>query len=430
MYLLFARRQAAILCCSILFICACNGDIGDQNGGGATPDAGGDRDAAGDPDAGYEVDAAPPVTRSGTVAITDTRITNFDGVGGALVSIRFVDDQTVTVPALPGFDTDPPIGTCHITVYDDAAGDRGPTLVDEGPVTVTGTGSDDFICSFAPPTGDYVCQSARPPIRGGTAGNAAMGTLNVGGEFLVVGAGATPEMQGMEIELAGFMDGQGDPVGGAFPIVAVGGPDRLTLANVPASCVATADATYTTFVGRKPIPNPAGFDFLAGQREVLVHKDGTTLVPAFDVMLSASGEDFALAGTQPHQFPTAAADLTFTCEGASGNCGAEGSGGEVGIMLVEGETTDVLPEGDDDGTRMEPPTTRHATFRCASLVNSVSIPMAGVEAILGTNPARIQVSVSRLRFDPVPGAPGTTTTVMVGHSLIGFTTVAPAPALR
>jgi hypothetical protein len=403
---------------------ACN-SVPDLSWPGTSPDAGDDMNGGGAPDAGGTVDAAPPVAiRSSSVAITDTRITNLAAMSGAAVSIHLIDDRTASVPALPGFDTDPPIGTCNITVYDDAAGESEPTIADEGAITVSGTANGEFACSFS--GGEYLCQSTSEAIRGGTDGNAAGGTLNVSGQFLLSGASFGAEMQGMEIQLTGFMDGLGRPVDGVFPILEVADPDTLMLGRVPASSVATPVATYTTYVGRSPVPGASGFNFLdGGEAAVLIHKDGTALAPQFDVTLYASGEGFALAGIQPHQFPAVASPVTFTCEGEGGNCGAPGAGGQTGVMLVEGATTDALPAGTDDGVTMEKPVARHAVFTCMSLENSVSIPAEVVEAILATSPARIRVTVSRLRFEPIADtSAGTSTSVVLGHSLTGFTTIA------
>jgi len=403
---------------------ACGGDDDGDDGADGTDDGddGGDDDDGGDaPDAGAP-DAAPPVTRSGTLAVTETTISNDLGkipVAGAAVAMSYIDDQTVTVAPVPGFTTS--TGGCLITTYNRPA-DVEPTVVGEGSVTVGGTAHGEFACAFVAGQPEYVCQSTNPAIAGGVAGNAATGTLDADTDvFLLEGGGFTPEMQGMSIRLSGFGDADGD-----YPIVAAPAANQLQLFGIDVNGIEGGkDATFTTFVGASPIPNAAGFNFLdAGKKPVTIAKTASDLVPAIDVSINARGEGLELVGTQPHEFPTAPADLTFSCDGAG--CGAEPANtGLIPAMIINGVTTDAKVNPADP-TDMPLAEGSYATFTCSALsMDTITIPEAGIEAILGTNPTRVQVTVGRVAASLVPVPDQAETRVVVGHSLTGFTDIAP-----
>ncbi|HTE55015.1 MAG TPA: hypothetical protein VK698_29385 [Kofleriaceae bacterium] len=434
----FLFRSSSIFLSGALALAAgaaCGGDDDDDDDttddadddGGDSPDAG----DGGDVDAGEPDAAGPILLRAGTIAVTETSITNPlpKGVGpfsGGVVTVSFADTTTITVPPVEGFDN--PVGNCLITVYDIAAGDQEPETVGEGVVTVTGTANGEFTC--ADDAGEYTCQSTDPAIAGGVAGNAEGGTLDEDLDILALaGANFTPEMQGMQIALTGF--GTQD---GIYPIREVMSDSILRLDGIDEVVSGDADATFSTFVGGGPIPNDVGFNFLddgiaKDAADVVVSKDATTILPASEVAFKARGEGLTLTGTQPHEFPftTPTEDVTFTCEGDG--CGTEPdqATGILDVMVINGVTTDVLPTENDDTITMLPAQNSYATFQCSALVgNDVTIPAAGVDAILGTNPARVQITVGR--FAAVPqSAPEYTNNVVVGHSLTGFTT-APPPA--
>jgi hypothetical protein len=387
-----------------------------------------DIDASGDGgaiDAGEEPDAAPAMTRSGLIAITETTITNplpDAPVQGAIVSISYVDDQSVTVPPLPDFDDNPPIGSCLITRYDVKAGDSEPTPLGEGEVIVTGTANGEFSCQYNSSSSEYVCQSTNAFVRGGEAGNAATATVNVNGSFDLLGASFTAEMQGMQILLSGF--GKAD---GIYPVLAFVDADTILLGGVPASAVGSKEATFTTFVGAGPIPTVGKlpvFDFLDdGEATVAVGKRESDLVPEFTVTARARGAGFALseASRNPHSFPIEAEEAEYFCDV---DCGAdpEQSADQLEVMVINGETTD------GDISKLSPvampdPVAAYTTFQCIGTTDSVSITEAGVAAILATNPTRVQVTVGRFVASIETAAGRATTNVVLGHSLTGFTDV-------
>ena len=258
------RRSFTIFLSGLLalFGAAACGD--DDGGGDGASDSPGDDDGSdgaddddgsdgADDDDGGEPDAAPPVTRSGLLAITDTTITNpglpGEPIQGAVASMNYIDDQTVTVEPLDGFNTSPPFDSCLITVY--GKGDQEGTSVDEGAVTVTGTANGEFVCGYNKALEQYACQSTNPAIAGGSAAGA---TLEDTSSTLVLGgAKFPPEMQGMTISLTGFGDQDGQ-----YPILEVVNDFTLRLAGVEAEVNAGPDATFATFVGASPIPNQFG----------------------------------------------------------------------------------------------------------------------------------------------------------------------------
>jgi hypothetical protein len=404
---------------------ACGGD--DDDDGGDNPDAGDGTGA----DAAIQSDAAPAVTRTGTIAITETVITNPVGtISGAVVNMTYIDDQSVLVAPLPEYPDS--INGCEITVYNVAEGEQPGESVDEGSFTVTGTAHGEFRCVYTDSADDYVCQSTNEDVRGGVIGNADTATLNVGGEFNLAGARFTPEMQGMSIQLSGFTGGE-ESADGTYAIIDVLDADTIVLADVPTSAIGGAEATYTTFVG-SPIPNPNGFDFLddgvsEGAQDVVVTKDASELVPGFTVTARARGDGFTLTGdsTLPHEFPAVAEDVVFAC--ADAGCGSEPAQGPgiLAAMVVTGTTTDVLPAQNDDGITMLPPTGKFATFTCSMIgADAVTIPSDAVQAILDSDPARIQMTVGRFAASLQTVPDRATSRVVIGHSLTGYTTLAPS----
>jgi hypothetical protein len=404
---------------------ACGGDDDDDDG-----DDDGTPDAAGTPDADVP-DAAVETSRTGVVAVTETEVTNSlvllgpppPFLSGAVVSISFVDDQSVTVPPLPDFDSN--LNGCAITVYDDAGGDLEPEVTDEGVVSVTGTANGDFACGFVGALGDYLCQSPDADLGGGVVGNAVDGDLAANGIFTLLDANFGPEMAGTHIQLDGFGDGDG-----VYAIAAVMDAETLIFAEqVTIASTGGADATYTTFIGEGPLPNIATNEFLDdGTETVTISKEDSAVVPGFTMTASARGEGFELTvdSNLPDAFPDTADDVVFACDGAG--CGSDPAENtdHLTALVVNGTTTDVLPDiGDDDGFTMLPAVTAHATFTCSMVgADEITIPLEGVQAILDTLPARIQITIGRFAAD-LPPSGASSTTVVLGHSLTGFTTFEP-----
>jgi hypothetical protein len=403
-------------------------DDGDADDGDDDDGDDGDVDA-GDDDGGEEM------TRSAVVAVTETRITNTlalvggprgapPSLSGGVMSMSYIDTETVTVAPDPDFPTN--FNNCAITVFDLKGGDELPTAVDEGTITVTGTSHGEFACAHSDEAGEYVCQSTDPILRGGMAQNAAGAALAETGE-LTLGEKIGPEMIGMHIQLSGF-DGDAD---GVYPVVDVNVDGEPVLDNVEADATGGDDATYTTFVGQGPMLNFGTVDVLddgvtKGSQDVVITKEDSEVVPGFTTTARARGQGFDLTeeSTQPHEFPGTAEAVTFACEGKGCGSDPKQPGGQLDVMVINGVTTDVLPAKGDDGLTMLPAESSFATFACSMLMaDEITIPADGVELILGTDPARIQITVGRFVAQQHMDDSGTTS-VVLGHSLTGFTTFA------
>src|SRR5262245_11863229 len=187
---------------------------GDDDGGSDRPDASSPADASEGADA-----AVQELLRSGTIAVTETQISN-DIPGspwsGALVRVGFSDATTGNPPApVDGFDE--VINSCVIQIWD-VGTHTGADAVDEGAVQVTGTENGTFACGFVTDVG-YGCQSTDAAIAGGVAANASgfelAGDGNIG-TLTFVGGQADALMRGMYIEIRGFTP---IPNGTRFPVI-------------------------------------------------------------------------------------------------------------------------------------------------------------------------------------------------------------------
>jgi hypothetical protein len=407
---------------------------GDDDGGSDRPDANTSQDDAASPDA-----AEQALLRSGTIAVTETQISN-DLPGptwsGALVRVGFSDATTGNPPApVDGFDQ--VINSCVIQIWD-VGTHTSADAVDEGAVQITGTENGTFACGFVNADLGYVCQSTDADIAGGTAGNGnAFVLTGATGSLEMTGFQASANMKGMYISLTGFPN---LPDGTRFPIVAVDeGTDTLTLAGVPAELTSTgdADSTFATFVGLAPVPG--GAQFLLGADDTLnVTKAAGGVVDMIDEDFQAHGQGFTLLdnpgahlylpSTIPVTAPELAGEVNFKCDGAG--CGATGSGGLIAAIVINGETTDA-PVGDitSPADAMPAPVNQYATFTCAfasSDIATLSVDM--MKAILGTHPTRIQTSVGRYRGAILPpgGGDGTwSANVLQGHAYLGWSDAPP-----
>jgi hypothetical protein len=457
------RRATPIFLAGLLGLfgaAACGGDDDEDGGASDSSDDGDDGDDGdddgddgddGDDDGGEPDAGGPTIVRRGTIAITETNITNVQDVSptsGAVVSISFLDTETATVAPVKGLDT--PVERCEVFVYDVAADEAEPTAVDEGPITVTGTANGDFTCAFSADQGEYLCQSTDAATAGGVASN-AMGAAFDGESGGLSGLNNVnavlnqAAVVGSQMLLEGFGDESLD--GQLFGVVArvqASSVDLFTPGQVPDTLTAPPTATFTTFIGAGPIPNPGGaYNFMTDASEVAISSEGTELVPAVEGTYTAEGEGFELVDDPengfflPHQLPTVAGKdpVRFGC--AAEGCGLAGSGGDVTSIVINGRTTDgelLPPEEDPAGTDMPEPVGSFATFTCGFVAApgqdaQAEISAEALAAILGTSPTRIQTSVIRSQtvLDATAGSGTAETRVIIGHSQTGFTTVEAAP---
>ena len=399
---------------------------GDDDGGGDRPDARPQADAEpGNPDAGDE----GGLLRSGTIAVTETAITNDLPGGpwsGALVSVGFSDATTGNVPApVEGYETN--INGCLIRIWDVDTHEASDP-VDEGAVQVTGTENGDFGCAFAGAANGYVCQPAA-----GANGSAENATLAANAlTFVGGGTTVTAEMAGMYVRLSSFNAAVDDKL---LPIIGVNtDTDSLIVGGTGGADLGTgdADATYSLFVGVGPVPS-GGAQFLLGAADAInVQKAAGDVVAAIDEDFEAHGQNFELLENAemdqylPSTIPFDGSEVNFACEGAG--CGAEGSGGLIEAIVINGETTDApVDEIATPADAMPAPVTQYATFQCSFIGSDTATLDAGaMAAILGTSPTRIQTSVGRYRGAIIAAEDGTSSTIVLqGHALLGWSDAPP-----
>ncbi len=414
------KKTLFLLAAAPLAFGACGGD--DDDDGGAASDANVNPvfDAAPD-----DPDAAPDPTFSGTVSLAEVSVTNpaleQAGVSGAVVNISFTDPADETVAPQPGYENN--VGACKIFVYDLDGGDVPAPASPGGPVTVAGTNGSTlpaFGCDYNATAETYLCSSGDAAASGampmaGTSLSPNNGQQAGTATLVIPGADFSNENYvGMQIVLAGFDDEAGN---GRFGIVAQPANNILVIANPALQAVTTlaADSAYQTLIGAGPIPG--GFDFLDdGTDNIVVTKDAITNVPAIDTTLTANGEGFSLDDNsiRPHEIPLNGDPATFSCGGAGGTCGV--ANGILKGIIVFGETTDgvVSPL---DPTAMPDPVSTYATFQCSGIgAESITLDAGAMALILGTNPTRIQTSVTYANAE-LSGA----NTIVMSHGVVGFT---------
>jgi hypothetical protein len=408
----------------------------------------GDDDDGADADAapGDNVDAMPEVEllRSGTIAIAQNTVTDVETVGnlnGGSVAAGYIDRTTITVAPLPGFDSDPPLGSCLITVYDTLGGDVEPTATDEGTLTVTGTNHGPFSCNNT--DGVYRCQSADPAVATKVATGAAAASIGPPGTpiQLTFPPDSFPEdgLAGMFVVANDFANG-GTPAsfnGVALPVVGQTDTSVVRVAN-PVFFTGVAmggdDASVNTFIGAGPVPG--GFTLFDEGDTITLAKAESDLVAAFEVTTAATGVGFALdtASAQPHEFGYGDCDpatedcgMSFTCAD-DGVCGENvGEPGQLNLLTISGEAND----GDLDALGLSPyamPSVfdTKVTFQCSAIgtANGITVSEEAIAAILGTGPTRVRLSVGRFTGTIVSQENRVgTTNVLVGSLLTGFTDI-------
>jgi hypothetical protein len=402
--------------------CSC----GDDDGGGDRPDARDQTDSAPEDDA----DTGDARLRNGTIAVTEAAITNTIGEGdpwsGALVRVGYSDATTGNSPTpVEGFGN--AIGGCLVQIWDVDTHEASDP-VDEGAVSVTGTENGPFVCGFANADLGYVCRSTEAAIAGGTPGNMDGVTITANVmTFPAVGTQTAPEMVGMYMVVTGHPN---IPDGSRIPILDQDdAADTLTIAGVGTVAPGDADSTFATYVGVGPVPG--GAPFLLGAADVFtVQKAAGEIVPLIQEDFNAHGQGFMLVDDPgmnkylPHTVPFTepAGDVTFECS----TCGADGSGGVITAIVINGETTDAPTDGLNPADPMPEPLNQYATFQCsffegADPPHSGTLPADAMAAILGTNPTRIQTSIGRYKGAVIAATDDTHQSIVLqGHALLGW----------
>jgi hypothetical protein len=414
---------------------ACGDDDGGSPDANTTPDAASPADAA-------RPDATPP-RHTGTVAVSEVTVTTpgAPGVRGGAISIIYSDPADTAGEV--AFGVNPPISTCYVKKYTPA--DAESPATNEGTITIAGNGLLKPVgeCAFAEGLG-YECTI--------DSGNATIAIVNLASTLYQVTLTGEEysdvDLVGSSIRLSGYAGAEA-VYNGTWSVVGQTNGKGATLLNIviptPGLAAPLAAAhDYRLLGGFGPVPTTGlgavDTDFLGGAgTTVSITKADTAApgAPALAVNLPPAGEGFELDGEGDailaHEFPFTAAPVTFTC---GDTCGALPTGATAGLQViaVSGRTTDaILP---NPPTQQVPPffmppvsATRvsYATFQCTFFETApagsnsftATMPQAAVEAILSTNPTRIETRVFRFSASQA-GA-----NVLVGHGVVGHSSPPP-----
>ena len=433
------RTLKSLLASTLFLAAAACGD--DSSGGDDSPDIDADTTV---PD-GEDIDGTPAATRSGTIAVSDIEVTTPQGANaglrGAVVSIEFVDLTMDGGEAIYGTSS---VGACLVTRYDVGGTATPHPAVDAATVTVSApeTGDSGLLmpvapCNFVDGRG-YLCIAHAAVANDVVVAPGLNGTASyvLGDQDL-----SSVDAVGSYLAISGLTQAGNN---GSFPVVGQGvnqDSNTLVVGNplVATEAAGTDNVQYSVINAAGPIPTagqgPTFGDFLSDETtSVRIQKPADDDWGAFDVTLYARGEGLTLnsESAQPHEFPFTAQNVTFSCDpdpemGTGGNCGADietPPAGTIKAFIVSGRTTDGSTATIPDYI-MPPPVTEYATFQCGfPLGMSATIPEAAVEAILSTNPTRIETRVLVVAGAQVMDGENVAN-VVVGHGLVGHSTRPP-----
>jgi hypothetical protein len=397
------------------------------------------------PDSYFECDGAgrctPPfATRAGTIAIADVRVTTpgaaaVGGIRGGAIDIEFSDLTLGGGEVVFGTS---PIGGCTVTRYDADGTPNAPhPAVDAGTVTIANPGDEESgllkpvgPCTFSEGRG-YACSSHGGLTNGVTVSPGANDTAT----YVLSAQDFTGvDLEGAYLTVSGFTEGGNNSGAAAFPIIRQLGAtgNNLVVVNPGAAAEAVVDnVNFGILNGAGPIPVGAGGDanFLALEvDQIRVTKPADDDWPAIDFTTYTRGEGFDLddASAEAHEFPTTAVDMDFSCAGVGGNCGADGDA-TLEALIVSGRTTDApIPGAPYPDYLMPDPVTQYATFQCGFLLqDSARLPSGAVEAILSTDPTRVEVRVLRVAGTVLQDSENANaeTRILIGHGVVGHTDI-------
>ncbi len=388
------------------------------------------------PDA-MEIDAAPPADQfTGSVAFLELAALNpgtvtagaeFFGQGLAAL-ITVVDNDVVPGPIL---DTEPGLPTgCKLWEYDTPAEIAGAVVgVDEGAFQLSVTGGT------APAT---------PPTIPACIWQAGIGyscpdttTLTTGGAIAVIGGGVASltttvayndSVLGRYVLIRGALTPSNN---GLFPIVGRPTTNTIRYANAGAALEAVLPgASSSVVVGAAgPIPQVPDPGFLANDAVPGLEHSMGAHIPTFtangsNTLLAGVGDDFSMHAdpaanatelTKLNNIPLDGTAFTVSCDAAV--CGAAlGS-----IMTIT--TTDATPQA---GNPFSFPTStgKRVEIRCAAIgATSVTIPANFMQHVMTSGAKRIRTIFTRGNL--INSSPTAPVTVLVGHSIAGFTNPPP-----
>lgn len=380
-----------------------------------TIDASGMIDAA-TPAPDASPDASVPVTTAtGTISVTEISVQGHPELGaGGRVTIEF---EGVGAPA-PLFDNRVPPGVgCAVWVYDLSSGPVPPTLLDEGTVTISGTTAAIPPCTYYAGIG-YLCVAGAGVASGGDAIVDDAGGPNTAGLVDTSPSGYTFSAAdvGRYISISGAGANNGE-----FPIVGVDTGTNTVIYVNPGATTAAFTGGYTVVAGAGPVPTSP--PFLADTDSVMVSlaSGGEMDIEDFTVTVGA-GDAFTLDAASATNITgldiSGTVDETFACD----SCGS------ATISVLSVITTDApIPPGAPD-YYFPDPVDRFAVARCAAFGTSITVPAAALAAIGTADPTRIQTAYFRDNLALESNADMTNQTrIIVGHGIVGFTTIAPPP---
>jgi len=372
-----------------------------------------------------------------TIAVTDVRVTTpggaAAGVRGGAISVEFSDLSTGGGDVLYGVD---PIGDCVVTRYAVDGTSTPHPRVNGGTVTISNPGSEQSgllkpvgPCELAQSAG-YLCSS-----HGGAASNV---TVSPGGDgtatYILSDADFTGvDLEGAYLQVNGLVNASNNSRESAFPIVRQFGVkgNNLVVSNPTlAGEILASGATFAIRNGAGPVPTGFGgdADFLGlSVDQIRISKPATDAWGAIDFTTYTRGENFDLdyGSDEAHQFPVAGGTaMQFSCAGVDGDCGSEGDE-TLEAIVVSGRTTDgPIPGGDYPEYLMPDPVTEYAEFQCAYLLSdTATIPAAAVDAILSTDPTRVEVRVLRVAGTTLEDGELNHGQILIGHGVVGHTTL-------
>lgn len=381
-------------------------------------------------------------TRAMAITVSDVRLTSLGavnrGVRGGVIAIDF-EDLTQSGGEV-AYGTSPFSDGCVVIRYDAAHPPR-PT-VDAGAITIANPAIQESglrktvgPCVFE--GGVYRCVSHRgtQQITGSSSNITPFRTYEFAGTPFT-----DTDVVGSHILVNGFADPGLNTGDTPLPIVRQEANTLTVLFSAvdtsPVNDDVATSGEFEILNGLGPVPTQVGFavdaDFLGTEANTLrISKGADDDWGSLDLDVYTRGEGMSLAddSAEPHEFPSTAGDVAFSCDpAANGSCGADADA-PVGIeeaLVVSGRTTDVDISGTDD-YEMPPPNaaSQYAAFTCV-FPDAVSgiIPSDAVAAILATEPTRIETRVmvvagARTQVGEQGADSGA---VVVGHGLVGHTT--------
>lgn len=359
----------------------------------------------------------PASTHSGLVSIHDVSVAGMPQVGHGL-SVR-IDFNLATRP--PDFDEAPgELGGCKAWLYDMQLDPPPPRSGDEGKVVITGTaesipegcvyGEAGYFC----PVGSWDLTNGRvTPDGGGTA------------RYEVPEATFSDELA------AGRYFWVNEPIAGAsgrFPIIGVTSSSSLLVQNPSAVERTLPTGSATILAGAGPVPRNPRDPIVGGEAVSLRVEPSEGGHFRFPETRLVAGADFApdeatLALLQ--HFPIDAQTPTLSCSGPGGRCGDSGLTA-LSISSTDADVTGLSP------LALPSPTHKQIFVLCGVLGGdgSVTVPSGVTDLIREAHAAspitRLRVAYMQDGFAAVqnaPPAPANPVNVLVGHQVLGMTTV-------